>query len=51
MAKPIRSAPTLKGEDAIRFVKEMIREENNPNPVRLKTIRDAMKAKFNIGLA
>lgn len=43
MAKPIRATPTLKGEDAINFVKEMIKEEKNPSQTRVKTITEARK--------
>ncbi|MBI4152556.1 hypothetical protein HY495_02495 [Candidatus Woesearchaeota archaeon] len=48
MAKPIRATPTLRGQDAIRFVKQMIKEERNPNPKRIATIRRALKTKFNV---
>lgn len=30
MAKPIRATPTLRGEEAERFVGEMIKRENSP---------------------
>lgn len=30
MAKPIRATPTLRGEDARRFVEMMIKKENSP---------------------
>jgi hypothetical protein len=30
MAKPIRATPTLRGAEAERFVKEMVRKENSP---------------------
>ena len=30
MAKPIRATPTLRGEDAERFVQEMVKRENAP---------------------
>lgn len=30
MVKPIRATPTLRGEDAQRFVQEMIKRENSP---------------------
>ena len=30
MAKPIRATPTLRGEDAEKFVKQMIKRENSP---------------------
>ncbi|MBS3169140.1 hypothetical protein J4210_01530 [Candidatus Woesearchaeota archaeon] len=48
MAKPIRATPTLRGQDAIRFVKQMIKEERNPTPKRIATIRRALKTKFNV---
>ena len=48
MAKPIRSTPTLKGQDAIHFVRNMIKEETNPSPNRIATIRRALKLKFNV---
>jgi len=48
MAKPIRATPTLRGEDAVRFVKNMIREETNPNPKRIAFIKKALKIKFNV---
>lgn len=48
MAKPIRATPTLRGKDAVRFVKNMIKEERNPNPVRLATIKRALSTKFDV---
>ena len=30
MAKPIRATPTLRGEEARKFIKEMIKRENSP---------------------
>ena len=48
MAKPIRSTPTLRGQDAIRFVRNMIKEEKNPNPNRIATIKRALRTKFNV---
>ena len=48
MAKPIRATPTLRGEDAVRFIKNMIKEEKNPNPKRIKFIREALKTKFRV---
>lgn len=30
MAKPIRATPTLRGDDAKKFVKLMIKRENSP---------------------
>lgn len=48
MAKPIRATPTLKGQDAVRFVKNMIREEKNPDPRRIATIKRALRTKFKV---
>ena len=48
MAKPIRATPTLRGQDAIRFIKNMIKEETNPDPVRLATIKRALSKKFTV---
>lgn len=48
MAKPIRSTPTIRGEDAIRFVNNMIKEKNSPDPNRINTIRKALNTKFNV---
>ena len=48
MAKPIRATPTLRGKDAVRFVRNMIKEEKNPNPVRIATIKRALRTKFNV---
>lgn len=48
MAKPIRSTPTLRGEDAVRFIRNMIREETSPNPIRIATIKRALKTRFNV---
>lgn len=42
MAKPIRATPTLRGADAVRFVKTMLREEKNPSKARVRTIKNAM---------
>ena len=47
MAKPIRSTPTLRGEDAIQFVKNMIKEQKDPDPRRIATIKRALK---NLGI-
>ena len=30
MAKPIRATPTLRVEDAVKFVKAMVKRENTP---------------------
>ncbi len=48
MAKPIRATPTLRGKDAIKFVRNMLKEERNPDPKRLATIRRALSTKFNV---
>ncbi len=48
MAKPIRPTPTLRGKDAIRFVKNMIKEEKHPNPKRLAFMKEALKTKFEV---
>ena len=48
MAKPIRATPTLRGKDAERFIRNMIKEETNPNPRRLATIKRALSTKFNV---
>jgi hypothetical protein len=42
MAKPIRSTPTLKGADAVNFVKALLKEEKNPSLARVRTINEAM---------
>ena len=43
MAKPIEPTPTLYGKDAQRFLKQMRKEEENPDPKRLKRIREALE--------
>ena len=48
MAKPIRATPTLRGEDAVRFIRNMIKEERRPNPKRIALIKRALSVKFNI---
>ena len=48
MAKPIRATPTLRGEDAVRFVRNMIKEETSPNPKRIAFIKKALNTKFNV---
>jgi len=48
MAKPIRATPTLRGVDAVRFVKNMIKEERTPNPRRIATIKRALNTKFKV---
>ncbi|MBS3060556.1 MAG: hypothetical protein J4432_03545 [DPANN group archaeon] len=46
MAKPIRPTPTLRGDDAIKFLKNMLLEEKKPNPKRIKFIEDSLKIDF-----
>lgn len=46
MAKPIRATPTLRGEDARRFMREVLEEQRNPSPARIKTLREAMNLKI-----
>lgn len=48
MAKPIRATPTLRGADAIRFIKNMIKEETDPDPKRIAFIKKALNTKFNV---
>jgi hypothetical protein len=48
MAKPIRATPTLRGKDAIRFIKDMIKEEKNPSPNRITFLKKARKMKFEV---
>ena len=47
MAKPIRATPTLKGIDAINFIKEVLKEGKNPSKARINLIKEAAKIKFN----
>ncbi|MBI3051920.1 hypothetical protein HYY74_05700 [Candidatus Woesearchaeota archaeon] len=47
MAKPIRATPTLRGKDAVEFVRDMIKEQEDPSPVRVRMIKQALKIKFN----
>lgn len=48
MAKPIRATPTLKGEDAVNFIRELCKEERNPSKNRVKLINEASQIKFNL---
>jgi hypothetical protein len=45
MAKPIPATPVLRGKDAVRFIKTMLKEEKNPSPARVRTIRRALKSR------
>jgi len=47
MAKPIRATPTLRGEDARRFIREVLEEQKNPSKEGVKVLREAAKVKFN----
>ena len=48
MAKPIRATPTLKGQEAVTFIRNMIKEETSPDPRRIVTIKRALNTKFNV---
>ena len=48
MAKPIMPTPTLRGKDAERFVRNMIKEQTNPDPKRIAFIKKALNTKFNV---
>lgn len=48
MVKPIESTPTLKGEDAVRFLQRMAEEEISPSPRRIKFLEEASRMKFNV---
>ena len=41
MAKPIRATPTLRGEDARRFIENMLKESKHPSKDRVATIKKA----------
>ena len=47
MAKPIRSTPTLKGDEATKFIKDVLNEEKSPSRARVNLIKEAGKIKFN----
>jgi len=44
MAKPIQPTPILEGKDAERFLEIMLKEQANPNPKRIKFIREALES-------
>ncbi len=48
MAKPIESTPTLKGEDAVRFLRGVFEEQKNPSPERIRILTEASKIKFKV---
>jgi len=43
VAKPIRATPTLRGEDAVKFVRNMIKESRYPSKARVTTIKKALE--------
>jgi len=45
MAKPIRATPTLRGEDAKRFLREWSEEIKHPSKERVAFIKNAEKTK------
>ncbi|HIG95606.1 TPA: hypothetical protein HA249_01800 [Candidatus Woesearchaeota archaeon] len=47
MAKPIRATPTLRGEDARKFMQEVLKEQQTPSKARMKLLHDAANVKFN----
>ncbi|MCK4809087.1 hypothetical protein GQ472_03620 [archaeon] len=47
MAKPIRSTPTLKGKEAIRFIKEVQYEQKHPSKNRISLLKESKIIKFN----
>ena len=47
MSKPIRATPTLKGEDAVNFIREILKEEKSPSRARINLLNDASRIKFN----
>lgn len=47
MAKPIRATPTLRGEDAVNFIKDIYKEERNPSRNRVRLIQEASQIKFH----
>lgn len=50
MAKPIASTPILEGKDAERFLDIMLKEQTDPDPKRIKFIREALESfkKFHV---
>ena len=47
MSKPIRATPTLKGDEAVNFIREVLQEEKNPSKARLNLISEASRTNFN----
>lgn len=46
MAKPIQPTPTLRGEEARRFLHKVLEEQRNPSPARIKILKEAMNLKI-----
>ncbi len=44
MAKPIAPTPILWGNDAKKFIENMIKEQREPSKIRIETIRKALAA-------
>ena len=47
MAKPIRATPTLRGEEARRFMREVLEEQKNPSKARIELLLEAARVRFN----
>ncbi|MCK5040548.1 MAG: hypothetical protein KAR87_06285 [Candidatus Aenigmarchaeota archaeon] len=47
MAKPIRATPTLRGTEAVNFMKEVLHEQKHPSGNRIALLKQAEKIKFN----
>lgn len=47
MAKPIRATPTLRGEEARKFMRDVLEEQRNPSKARIELLREAARTKFN----
>ncbi len=47
MAKPIRATPTLRGMEAVSFMKDVLYEQKHPSKNRIALLREATKIKFN----
>jgi len=50
MAKPIQPTPILEGKDAERFLESMLKEQTDPDPKRIRFIREALESfkKFHV---
>lgn len=48
MAKPIRATPTLRGEDARKFMRGVVEEQRNPSKARIELLQEAVQARFNL---